>query len=185
MSTTDARWQSRVDDLWARFDDYDPEAFVAELERVTAEGADDVPRAVVEFERAGGFDSVGRTEEAVPLYRAALAAGSDGGEPALDAWRRRQATVQLASSLRALGRAEEAVALLEAEAAHPIAGDDENAREAGKLQDAVLAFLALALADTGREREAVGVALGALAPHVPRYRRSLTNYAAALRGPAD
>lgn len=196
MSTTDARWQSRVDDLWARFDDYDPEAFVAELERVTAEGADDVPRAVVAFERAGGFDSVGRTEEAVPLYRAALAAGSEAGSddgpagsrdggPGLDAWRRRQATVQLASSLRALGQAEEAVALLEAEAAHPIIGDDENAREAEKLQDAVLAFLALALADAGREREAVGVALGALAPHVPRYRRSLTNYAAALRGPTD
>jgi hypothetical protein len=45
------------------------------------------------------------------------------------------------------------------------------------LDDAVRAFLALALVDTGREREAVSIALGALAPHLPRYQRSLTNYA--------
>ena len=43
--------------------------------------------------------------------------------------------------------------------------------------DAVSAFLALALVDTGREREAVSLALGALAPHLPRYQRSLANYA--------
>lgn len=41
----------------------------------------------------------------------------------------------------------------------------------------VSAFLALGLADTGREREALAVALAALAPHLPRYQRSLANYA--------
>jgi hypothetical protein len=38
----------------------------------------------------------------------------------------------------------------------------------------------LALVDTGREREAVSVALTALAPHLTRYQRSLGNYARLL-----
>jgi tetratricopeptide repeat protein len=41
-------------------------------------------------------------------------------------------------------------------------------------------FLALALVDVGREREAVSHALTALAPHLPRYQRSLGNYAQLL-----
>jgi hypothetical protein len=45
---------------------------------------------------------------------------------------------------------------------------------------AVAGFLALALADVGREREALSMALTALAPHLPRYSRSLTNYARLL-----
>jgi hypothetical protein len=62
------------------------------------------------------------------------------------------------------------VALLRAELD---AGPDE-------LDDAVRAFLALALVDTGREREAVALALAALAPHLPRYQRSLAAYARLL-----
>ena len=62
---------------------------------------------------------------------------------------------------------EESVALLSAERE---AGSDE-------LDDAVAGFLALALADSGREREAAGLALAALAKHLPRYNRSLANYA--------
>jgi hypothetical protein len=42
------------------------------------------------------------------------------------------------------------------------------------------AFLALALVDSGHEREAAAIALEALAPHLPRYQRSLGNYARAL-----
>ena len=75
--------------------------------------------------------------------------------------------VQLASSLRNLGSADESVALLTAEL--DAASDD--------LDDAVRAFLALALTDVGREREAVSLALLALAPHLTRYRRSLAAYA--------
>jgi len=47
----------------------------------------------------------------------------------------------------------------------------------------VRAFLAPALVDTGREREALSHALGALAPHLPRYQRSLANYARLLVDP--
>ena len=84
--------------------------------------------------------------------------------------RRRRSVIQLASSLRNVGQAEESVALLEAEREQP---SDE-------LDDAVAAVLALALADTGREREAVSVAVAALAPHLPRYQRSMANYARLL-----
>jgi hypothetical protein len=45
---------------------------------------------------------------------------------------------------------------------------------------AVLAFLALALADLHREREALSASLTALAHYLPRYNRSLARYALAL-----
>jgi hypothetical protein len=100
---------------------------------------------------------------AVALSRPALP-GALGGA------RRRRAVIQLASSLRNVGRPEESAALLTAELD---AGPDH-------LDDAVRAFLALALVDLGREREAAALALGALAPHLPRYQRSLANYARLL-----
>lgn len=115
------------------------------------------------YEGGSDFDSNGHSDLAVPLYREALELG-------LDESLRRQAVIQLASSLRNLGEAEESVALLRAELA---AGSDE-------LDDAVRAFLALALVDTGHEREAVSVALLALSGHLTRYQRSLTKYAREL-----
>ena len=48
------------------------------------------------------------------------------------------------------------------------------------LDDAVRGFLALALVVVGREREAAAIAIEALAPHLPRYQRSMGNYARAL-----
>jgi hypothetical protein len=70
-----------------------------------------------------------------------------------------------------IGEVEESMALLTA----------ERDRGSDELNDAVVAFLAVALVDTGREREAVSLALEALAPHPPRYQRSLANYARDLR----
>ncbi len=115
------------------------------------------------FERAGAWDSTGHSDKAVPLYRQAMAAGLTG-------IRRRRAAIQLASSLRNTGGVAEGLALL----------TDERAAGSDELDDAVSAFLALMLVDSGREREAVSVALAALAPHLPRYQRSLANYAAEL-----
>ena len=94
------------------------------------------------------------------MYRQALAQG-------LGTDRRRQAVIQLASSLRNLGEAAESVTLLRA----------EQLRESDELDDAVSAFLALALADAGEPRKALSVALMALSGHMTRYRRSLSNYA--------
>jgi hypothetical protein len=76
----------------------------------------------------------------------------------------------LASSLRNLGNAAEAAQLLFAELGAP---SDE-------LDGAVRAFLALALVDLGREREAVAVSLVALSEYLPRYNRSLARYANAI-----
>ena len=84
--------------------------------------------------------------------------------------RRRRATIQLASSLRNIGKPEEAAALLAGEALQP---DDE-------LSSAVSAFRALALGDLAREREALGHALLALSKHLPRYNASLARYAGEL-----
>ncbi len=76
----------------------------------------------------------------------------------------------MASSLRNLGHADESVSLLRA----------ERTAQSDELDDAVSATLALALVDVGLEREAVSLALSALAPHLPRYQRSMANYARLL-----
>jgi tetratricopeptide (TPR) repeat protein len=148
-------------ELWARLDDLDEAEFLDRIDALAAERGDD--DAVALFERGAARDSTGHSDLAVPLYRRALALGLEGE-------RRRRAVIQMASSLRNLGAVEEAIALL----------SEERAAGSDALDDAVAAFLALALADAGREREAAGIALGALAPHLPRYQRSLANYASEL-----
>jgi tetratricopeptide (TPR) repeat protein len=158
-------WESRLAAAWDAFDDdTDPVGFRARISALAAELPAGDPIAA--FERAGAYDATDRTDLAVPLYRAALAAGLPGD-------RRRRAVVQLASSLRWLGRTDESISLLER----------EIDAETGPLDDAVRAFLALALADAGRPREALRQALTALIPHLPAYQRSLTGYAAELTGP--
>lgn len=157
-------WEQRMAALWASMAEYDEDEFVAKVAKLAAELPAD--SAVGLFERACSLDSTGHSDLAVPLYRQALERGLHG-------IRRRRAVIQLASSLRNVGQVTESVALLTAERD---AGSDE-------LDDAVSAFLALMLVDTGREREAVSVALAALAPHLPRYQCSLGNYARALIDP--
>lgn len=159
-------WDQRVAELWARIDDYDENSFVAAMEELVAELPPSNPVGV--FERASAFDSTGRSDLAVPLYRVALDSGLSG-------LRRRRATIQMASSLRNLGKADESVDLLARELE---AGSDE-------LDGAVRGFLALALVDSGREREAVATALEALSKYLPRYNRSLCNYARELTEPPD
>jgi tetratricopeptide (TPR) repeat protein len=160
-------WQQRVDKLWDSMDSLGEEEFLTAMAALVAERPDDDPAAL--FEQGCAFDSSGHSDRAMPCYRRALAAGLSG-------YNRRRATIQLASSLRNLGSAQDSVALLSAELAAPVEG------EAAALDDAVRAFLALALVDVGREREAVSLALGSLAPHLPRYQRSLGAYARALTG---
>ena len=161
MSTVNPEWEQRSAALWSAIDTYQPEMFIKHIERLVSELP--ASSAVGQFELACAQDSTGHPDVAVPLYRAALAGGLAG-------IRRRRATIQLASSLRNLGNAAEAAALLAAEAN---AGSDE-------LDAAVQAFLALALADLGREREALSLSLAALSGCLPRYGRSLARYAAEL-----
>ena len=147
--------------LWAIFDDCEPGVFVAQVDSLASEWAGTDGSAL--FERGAARDSTGRPAEAITFYRAALDAGLTG-------LRRRRATIQMESSLRSLGQAEEAFSLLNTELQ---AASDE-------LDDAVRAFLALALVDLGREREAISISLIALARHLPRYNRSLARYAQQL-----
>lgn len=160
----DPVWERRIAELWASFDEKEPAQFLAEIRALIGEAPLDHPAAL--FELASALDSLGQEQQAEPLYRAAL----EGG---LDPYRRRRAVIQHASTLRNLGKAAEAVARLHHERGEP---PDE-------LDDAVAAFLALSLFDAGEPREALAVALNALAPHLPRYRTSLANYARALIPP--
>jgi hypothetical protein len=158
---TSQDWERRLAVLWSELDQHDPEQFIGKMTALTSElGADN---AITCFELASANDSTSREAQAEPLYRRALALGLTG-------IRRRRATIQLASTLRNLGQAAEGAELLHAEMAR---GSDE-------LDDAVVATLALCLTELGREREAVGLAVGALARHLPRYNRSMANYAKAL-----
>ena len=154
-------WDRRVADHWRRIDDFEEAPFRTALEALLDELPADSPTAL--FERSAVFDSFGHPDAAVPGYRRALEAGLDGE-------RRRRAVIQMASSLRNLGDAAQAVALLERELERP----------ADHLSGAVRAVLALALTDVGREREAVSIAVTALAEYLPRYNRSMARYAAAL-----
>lgn len=165
-SAPDAAWEQRSAQAWASIDAHTEEDFRALIDSLVAELPDG--SAVGLFERAAALDSTGHSDLAVPLYRQALDQGLTGE-------RRRRAVIQMASSLRNLGRVEESVKLLTEEME---AGSDH-------LDDAVRGFLALALADVGREREALSLALRALAPHLPRYQRSLGNYARLLVEPDD
>jgi hypothetical protein len=156
-----ADWERRLAELWATFDVAGSEASIARIDALAAELPAGHPIGL--FERASAQDSTGHETKAEPLYRQALENGLQG-------IRRRRATIQLASTLRNLGRAEEGVALLTAERDKP---SDE-------LDDAVVAFLALCLIDTGQAQQAAALALGSLSRHLPRYNRSLRRYAEML-----
>lgn len=156
-------WERRVADAWASFDTRTETDFLTLIGTLAAELPADDGDAL--FERAAAYDSTGHPAEAVTLYRQALTHDLSGE-------RRRRTVIQLASSLRNLGHPEEGVALLTPE----LAVTDH-------LDDAVRACLALCLADTGREREGLSLVLAALAPHLPRYQRSMANYARLLIDP--
>jgi len=161
MTLPSLEWEQRVAALWKKLDTLDEAVFVEQMRALAEELSPGHPVGL--FELGGAHDSTGLPKEAVSLYQAALDAGLSGS-------RRRQACIQMASSLRNLGEAQRAADILLAERAAP--GDE--------LDQAVSAFLALALVDLGREREAVALSLQALATYLPRYNMSLARYADAL-----
>lgn len=164
-------WEERNAEAWAAIDSYGEEEFRNLIDKLAAELPEGDP--VAAFERACAWDSTGHSDRAAPLYQWALDHGLAG-------YRRRRAVIQMSSSLRNIGELGRAVTLLEAERAIDPSTLDEATRG---LDDAISAVLALCLVDSGREREAVSIAVGALAPHLPRYQRSMANYARALVTP--
>jgi hypothetical protein len=151
--------------LFAVLDDHTEQDFIDRIDALAAElppqDADGL------FHRACARDSWGHSDLAVPFYRAALERGGLTGE------NRRRAVIQLSSSLRNVGEAQTALGLLTAE------------REQGgdHLDDALACVTALCLANLGREREGLSLVLVALAAHLPRYNRAMTNYGKALLQP--
>jgi tetratricopeptide (TPR) repeat protein len=155
-----AEWDQRIDAFYAKeFDEADPERTIARMRSLVAERPEGDAAAL--FELGGVHDALGLEHEAIDLYRQAIAAGLEGE-------RATRVHIQLASTLRNVGAAEEAVAIL---AAVPPGGPDDAARQA---------FLALALFDTERYGDALRTALRALIPTLDAYRRSLAGYAAEL-----
>jgi hypothetical protein len=158
-------WEARMAAVWDCAADMDGTALVAHVDALAVERP--AGDATALFERACARDTAGFEADARDLYSAALATG------ALDAYRRSRATVQLASTLRILGRLDESQALLEAELARQAQPGAEQA-----LHDEALATLALTFLEQGRAADAAGLALTALAPKLSRYQRSMARNAA-------
>jgi tetratricopeptide (TPR) repeat protein len=159
---SDADWESRVAAVWSTASSMSDDAVLDAIDDLVIErGRED---AAALFEAGSVRDYLGRESEAEPFYRKALELGLD--EP-----RHAQAIIQLGSSLRTLGRAEEAVTLLRGWIVrHP----DHPLADSGR------AFLALSLLSAGHDREAALVALRTLAPTLPQYASSVAAYAEEL-----
>ncbi len=146
--------------LWSD-DTVDDDAHVVRMRDLAARAPHP---ALGAFELGSALDSAGHEAEAHEQYAAATAAGLGGVDPA----RAARLVVQHASTLRTLGRVDEAIAMLRGAPEHPATGA------------APQVFLALALHSAGRTDEALRTAIEALAPTLPRYHRSVAAYAAAL-----
>lgn len=165
MPASIGEWDSMVAAVWATAAELSDDEVLVRIDALAAERPDTDAAAV--FEAASARDYIGREAEAEPLYRRALDLG-------LDERRRPQAVIQLASTLRNLGKHDEAVALLEEQLRlHP---DDEWSGPSS-------AFLALALASRGDELAAASVALTALAGYLPAYGNAVRRYSSELTEP--
>ncbi|MFI1286710.1 tetratricopeptide repeat protein [Streptomyces sp. NPDC020858] len=124
--------------------------------------------AEVAYQTAWAHDVLGLEAEAVPFYERALKAPGPGS--GLSPEDRRGALLGLGSTLRVLGRYEEAVATLR--------GAAEEFPDDGALRT----FLAMALFNTGEHHESARLLLNLVAatsddPSVRRYRRAIEYYA--------
>jgi tetratricopeptide (TPR) repeat protein len=165
MSHSD--WEARVAGIWERAASMRGEDLVQAIDALADERSPDDGPAL--FERACARDTAGIEAEAERYYRAALLTQD------LDAYRRSRAVIQLASTLRILGRFEESERLLLEELDRHLDAGDER-----PLHDEARAILALTYVAQGRATEAAGLALCTLAPRLSRYNRSIFGNAARL-----
>jgi cyanophycin synthetase len=159
-----ARGEHEVEDeIAALWEGEDDAARVRAAASLAARFPDD-PRVL--FEHASTLDAAGRETEAVPLYERAL--GLELREPY-----RHRCQMQLASSLRVLGRTAEALRVIEEAASH-------HPDSLG-----VAAFRAVVRHDAGDPSGALADLLTAVTatsadPDVVLYRRAITAYASDL-----
>lgn len=159
MTVAIDQWEASVTALWDRFDSFSPEEGIAAMRELADACPASDGRAA--FELAGMYDSMGLEAEAGAEYERALTLG-------LDEDRHARLAVQYGSTLRNLGRFDEAIAVLRAAPTHESTGS------------APRVVLALALHSAGRKDEALRVAIEAQIDALPRYQRSMRTYAAAL-----
>lgn len=152
-------WEDRMAEFWRNADDTDPVRMRIQIDQLLSAAECSDARAL--FERACLEDFLGEESAAVPLYEASLSHG-------LDIDRENQARIQLASSLRNVGRQDDALRMLE---------EFEFSPEYSSARDA---FVALALWDKGDGAQALRNALHAADPALGRYRRAIGAYAAEL-----
>jgi tetratricopeptide (TPR) repeat protein len=148
---------------WAAARQDDPERTVGYFRDLLRQHPADA-RAL--FEYAGALDFADREAEAAPVYEQAFSAGLDGDDL-------RRGLIQYGSTLRNLGRFDEAVSVL------------RRADEQFPGHDSVAAFLALALTSAGRGQEAVARLINLALDRIggedlEHYRRALRQYAAEL-----
>lgn len=153
-------WEAEIEAFWDTVDLDDPDTALARMRALVARRPDDDPDAW--FELGGVHDCVGDEAAAQEAYDRARSLGLAGPRLA-------QLDLQQGSTLRNLGRLDEALALLSAI-------DDPDA----SLGAAPAVFRALALRDAGRTNEALRTTIEALVPGLPRYQRSAAAYAADL-----
>ncbi|MDO5619431.1 tetratricopeptide repeat protein [Kocuria sp.] len=158
-SPSTGSWEDCVQAFWRSADLTDRAASVKAMEALADERPPDDPAA--RFEMGCVYDPTGYEQQAAAEYQAARNLGLSGARLA-------RLNIQQGSTLRNVGRLDEAITMLEAAEPHPEIGQ------------ARAVFLALALHDAGRHAEALRVALGAVIPDLPRYRQSAAAYAQAL-----
>jgi tetratricopeptide (TPR) repeat protein len=152
-----------IEQGWAAARREDPEPTVGYFRDLLRQHPGDA-RAL--FEYAGALDYADREAEAAPVYEQAFSAGLDGEDL-------RRGLIQYGSTLRNLGRFDEAVSAL------------RRADERFPGHDSIAAFLALALTSAGQCQEAVArlivLALDRIGGEdLGHYEWALRNYAAEL-----
>lgn len=152
-------------------DTEDPERIAQGLDWLKGHAEANPDDAVAWFQYGSGLDSAGYEAEAIVAYDRTF----DLGLERLDEADRPRIHVQAGSTLRNLGRYDEARALL------------ERGRERFPAHRVLAVFLALVEVSAGRERQAIDLlfevilAEGAGDDSVRWYPRSLANYAAEIR----
>ena len=148
-------WEVRVADFWKSADSRKTADLLAKMKSLVDELEPDDPDGL--FEWASIHDFLGLEADAIPIYERALESGLTG-------LKSQKAVIQLASSLRNIGKAKAAVVLLETNSF-----DDEMAV-------AAKGFLALAYLDSGNPDKALSLVLGEFYPAEAIYGRSIKFY---------